>query len=221
MTYVHIKELIAQNLIAEDSSRGVARFSATHPQQLAQIVQNKQRVAEEASASFNTVIHQLQQQFEVRSGQPGVRFFDGAKGLAYTNEQLKHVDINEMLLIRSTNSSKDIEGYRELIEAQNKLRLQKKIPLKVITPSLSSIKNKLPDDEANLIERRIIAKELFDTPAQILIYGNTVAITTYQEPTLTTIIEQSIIATTVQTLFMYIWRSSLVETQMFEEKLGT
>lgn len=220
MTYVVLGELETEGLVTKDSSKKVARFVAKHPRTLEKLVQHKQQAAENASASFETIIYQLQQEYEVQSGQPGVRFFSGVEGLKYINNHLKTVDMDEMLLIRSLQSSAEVEGYQDLIRAQRELRVKKSVPIRIIGPSVDSMKIKLKDDEKYLVERRIIAKEMFDTPAQILIFNNTIAITTYTEPMLTTVIEHTAISVTMKTLFNYIWQQSRKETDMFIKKFS-
>jgi len=213
LVYVHLNELVDRELVLEHNETKVARFASAHPQVLERLVQQKHQEAESASASLSAVFHQMTQQFETLSGQPGVRFFSGADGLEYINKQLRSTSVEEMLLIRSGHSSAEVPEYQTLIHHQRELRLKKKVPLKVIGPAIDSMKQKIGEDKESLTERRIIAAEMFDTPSQILIYNNTVVFTTFQEPMLTTIIEHEAIAVTVKTLFMYIWRSSLAETK--------
>ncbi len=218
LTYVVLNDLLEKKLAFKDTEKAVTRFAAAHPTELEKLVNAKQQASESAQSAFSAVIHQLQQQYEVQSGQPGVRFFDGATGLAYINKQMLIVDISEMLLIRTIKSSRDVPEYESLIKAQQALRIKRGITLKVITPSIDSVAEKIKTDKENLTERRIIAKEVLDTESQILIYGNTVAITTFSDPTITTVIENPAIAATLTSMFTYMWRMSVKETQDFVKK---
>lgn len=218
LVYVVLNDLHKKKLVFKDDEKGVTRFEAAHPTELEKLVSEKQIESDNANSAFTSVIHQLQQQYEIQSGQPGVRFFDGATGIKHTTDKLRSLNIDEMLLIRSIKSSKDMAGYSKIIHEQQQYRIKNKIKLKVIAPSIKSIAQKIDKDKENLIERRIIAEEVLDTQAQVLIYGDNVAITTFNEPPITTIIENAAIATTMKSMFTYMWRMSLKETETFRKR---
>lgn len=70
---------------------------------------------------------------------------------------------------------------------------------------------KMRFDNERLTTRRIIPKEMLDIRAQIIIYADKVAITTYDAPFITIIIENKIIKTTFASMFEYIWEKSKEE----------
>jgi hypothetical protein len=55
------------------------------------------------------------------------------------------------------------------------------------------------------ITRKVVPKEKLELPSQIIIYNNTVSITSLKKEVITTIIENEDIAQTFKKLFNYLW----------------
>ncbi len=219
--YVLLEELIVLELVYKDETVKVARFGITNPQNLQSLVQRQKDLLNLAEKSHEAIEHQLQQLYEVQAGQPGVRFYAGTDGLNRLYRDVNSSGCKEIWLIRS---SVDVSGeLRQKISEQ--AHLQEKLGIKVnlinssIDPGLSEYLKSNRDSDKN-VERRILAGELFKNPAQILIYGDKIAITTYQEPIVTTVLDHPDIATTIKSMYQFIWKQSLAETQMFIKKLS-
>lgn len=167
------------------------------------------------------IAHQLQQLYGVQAGQPGIRFYAGIEGVERLYRDINSSGCREIWLVRSSVAV-DSE-LKQKISEQALLQEKQGVKVNIINssfdPGLSGYL-KSNRDAPRHVERRILSGELFKNPAQILIYGEKIAITTYQEPIVTTVLDHPDIATTIKSLYQFIWKQSLTETQMFVKKLS-
>jgi len=212
LVYVVLNELISLQLVVRDDTQKVALFRAASPASLLELVQKKESASEIAKNAYDSVFHQLQQSFEIQNGQPGVRFYAGASGLQAFYEKLNKDRPKEIYLVRSTHVEQRADMNAVVIKQIEK-QIQLSIKVNVITPTLDSIRERMPTDPVGLIERRIIDRSVFETGSQIVIYNNIVAHTTYRNPTVTTVIEHEDIAGTLMAMFSVIWKKTAIETK--------
>jgi len=220
MVYVALKQLGELGFVEKREQKGKPdRFYAIHPSELQKLVDAKRQSADAAKASFESVIHQLKVDFESLTGQPGVRFFVGVEGLQQMYEEINASGIKQIELIRSSRFE-DSHEAGEVVKRQILKQVELGVQVKVITPLLPDIKQRMALDAVyKNAERRIIPREVFETSSQIILYGNAVAITTYRQPMMTTIIDHADVADTYRALFNYIWRASRRESDEIIAKL--
>lgn len=220
MVYVTLEQLIKLGFVEKRERPGKPDvFVAHHPSELEALVEKKRTAASTAHASFETVIHQLKSAYESKQGQPGIRFYTGAEGLLKVYKEINILRPPHIYLIRASTYSETSE-MADLIRAQVARQTELGIAARVITPLHGHMLHSLElDAHYKNTERRIIPREVFETPAQIIIYGDKVAISTYHEPVLTTIIEHTDITRTLLTMFEYIWRASARETSEIVQRL--
>ncbi|KKU70610.1 MAG: hypothetical protein UX94_C0003G0004 [Parcubacteria group bacterium GW2011_GWA2_47_21] len=63
----------------------------------------------------------------------------------------------------------------------------------------------MAEDEKYLITRKIVPKDELHIPAQIIIYGEKVAITNFKEGFINVLMESKYIADTFRIMFEYMW----------------
>ena len=212
LVYVVLNELTKLQLVVRDDTQKVALFRAASPASLLELVQKKESASEIAKNAYDSVFNQLQQTFEIQNGQPGVRFFAGPAGLKKFYDKLNLDKPKEIYLIRSTHVEENKE-MNDVVTKQIEAQIKLGIKVKVITPTFDSLRERIPTDTAELIERRIIDRSVFETSSQIIIYNNIVAHTTYRNPTVTTVIEHADIAETLMAMFGIIWKKTAIETK--------
>jgi len=222
MVYVALKQLGEMELVEKHLSKGKPdQFTACHPSLLQRIVDAKKQAALAASASFESVVHQLKVDFESLTGQPGVRFYMGTDGLQEMYNDLNASGNKSIDLIRSSRfDTTDEESVADIVKRQVMKQISLGIQVRIITPLLPETAYYLSLDETyKNTQRRIIPREVFETSSQILLYGNKVAITTYRQPMMTTIVDHADVADTYRALFNYIWRASRGESDEIVKKL--
>lgn len=215
--YAVLNELQEAKLVMQTDTKKVARFSITNPEHLKNLIEQKTHELAKAETAYSAISEQLKQRHAIESGQPGVRFFDGLKGLQFVYNDLNTSDAKELWVVRSR--IKPSEEMLALIREQRKRQTDRGIKVKVMNSTEDvDITKYLHQDENASTERRVVAGSVFKNPAQILIYANKVAITTYQDPMVTTLIEHGDIAETLRSLYSIVWQKTLAETKTFLNK---
>ncbi|HEY4520930.1 MAG TPA: hypothetical protein VJL57_00845 [Candidatus Paceibacterota bacterium] len=75
-------ELISLGLVEKhEAPRSVARFAAAHPLKLKEIAENRFEQAQNAKMAVDGTLSKLISDFNLQSGKPGVRFFEGVEGV--------------------------------------------------------------------------------------------------------------------------------------------
>ena len=206
--YKALQELQILGLIDKEDGPGkVAVFSAAHPFKFKEIVDKRFEQSRNAKVAVEGVLGKLISDFNTRSGAPGMRILEGVSGVAELYEDI----LNERQAIKLIRSPEDSQ-YPELADMVRKqIEEQKKLGIetKAITPLVEGTPAEIiAFDSARLVTRRIVPKEKLAAPAQIVMYGNKVAITSYEDAIITTIIENPAIRKTFDMIFDYLWDST-------------
>ncbi len=90
LTYKVLEGLISKGLVEKKEEVGkVAKFYATHPLKLKEYTEREREKAEQSITAVEGVVDKLVSEFNLSSGKPGVRFFEGRAGLkAVLNDSL-------------------------------------------------------------------------------------------------------------------------------------
>ncbi len=205
--YYALDQLESMGLVAKIDKPGqVARYTATKPKQAFGNLKSATKQASDAKIdALDSLIGSLQSQYNYLRGEPNVRFFEGLSGL----EQL-YTDIlregEDILLFRS-HLDNDIPGLRKLVANQIQEQVRKRIHTRALVPTYAGGHRRdiVTEDKERLVERRSLPRDKFLLPAQIIVYSNKVGITTFDDLSGTTIIENPVIATTLRVLFDLLW----------------
>lgn len=205
LVYRILKQLIELGLIMENASPGsVSTFTALHPSKLHAIVKRKEDDLKIADQALHEAVSSLSTQFNLISGKPSVRFYEGLEGWKILHKDILHTKKN-IMLIRSPldNNTDDLK----LITGKNRDEMKNAgISIKLIVPTKNTPSSISADeDRLYLIERKRIPREELNNSAQLIIYGNNVALTSFKNNMITTIIEDPDIANTFKMLFDVLW----------------
>ncbi len=211
-TVYHILNQFVKRGLAE-AVKGTAKkqFRPTSPENLEDMVLAEAANAERAKKVLEYALPGLISQYALVLGRPHVASYEGLAGIKKMHDDMIREGKN-ILLIQSPYD-KDFPETKKLVDQNIAQRIKAGIHTRAITPLLSRTAEILKLDKERLIERRVTSQDKFLTPAQIIIYGDKTAITTYREPLLTTIIENKDIRDTFAIIFEYIWRTEAAEHQ--------
>jgi sugar-specific transcriptional regulator TrmB len=205
LSYKVLDELQELGLISKKDEPGVALFSPAHPLKLKELAEKRLTEAKDAKVALDSALSKLISDFNTVAGQPGVRILEGVRGVA----ELYEDQLNEGQPIKLIRSPKDDDVpelqalVRRQIEEQKKLG----ISVRVIAPMTPGTPKKVIERDADRgVERRIVPRDEFSIPAQVVIYANKVALTSYDGQIITTIIENTAIRQTFEILFEYMWK---------------
>lgn len=192
-------------------------FTASHPSTLERLADKKQQESADAIQSFRDVLPKFVSIFNVAYAKPGILILDGVAGLQKLYDDIIKKESN-ILLIGPSYKVK-FEEILGIIERQAKRQAATNIHVRAITPLRETTHEKIKYDQERLIERRFTNKETLNIPAQIIVYGDRVGITTYDNQMITTIIENVAIRDTFVTIFEYIWQTSKNDHEKIVKKL--
>jgi len=207
LAYKILDQLIELGLAEKREDIGsIARFSATHPKKLKELAEDREEKAKEAKLAFENTYGFLASSFNLLSGKPNIQFFEGVAGLQRVYSDI----LEEGKDIRVVSSpAEDRKGVLHLIREQIEKQAEKNIRTKSINPSGDhEPATPVSEDEKYLITRKIVPEEHLRIPAQIIIYGEKVAITNFKEGLVTVVMESKYIRETFEKMFEYIWNHS-------------
>ena len=222
LVYKILDQLGNIGLVEKKGGAGaVAVFSPNHPSLLLDKIERDKKNLELSKEMVQVGLGGLSSKYNLIAGKPNVRFFEGEDGLASLYEDIL-IDGKDILLIRSFDDNQHPKII-QMVTEQIKNQVKKNIRVRTITPFVSDTKESfLNYDKNNLVERRIIPKGLLDIPSQIIIYGSQkVGITSFGKDMMTTIIDNTLIATTFKMLFEYIWQKSTTEHEQIINSFGS
>ncbi|OGG49774.1 hypothetical protein A2704_06825 [Candidatus Kaiserbacteria bacterium RIFCSPHIGHO2_01_FULL_54_36b] len=207
LAYKVLDELIDIGLVEKrDEPKKVARFVPAHPLKLKQVVEKRLAQAQGAQTALDGVLGKLTSDFNLQSGKPGTRFFEGTEGirecindaLTSRTEIYSYVDIDAI-----EREIPDIS--REFAKARQKLGLKKK-NIGIDTPENRA---EIEGYYTDVTEERLIPwpTSAFGTVMQI--YDGKVSYFTLGEQKIGIIIADPHIYEMHRSLFEFTWNNPL------------
>ncbi len=205
LVYKILKQLVELGLIIESTVPGsVSTFTALHPSKLHTLVKRKEEDLKLADQALHEAVSTLGAQFNLACGKPTVRFYEGLEGLKILNKDILHTK-SDIKLIRSpldNNAEEVIPIWSKNREALREIGIKIKliVPIKNTPSTISKA-----EDEKYLTERKRVPRTELNNPAQVIVYGNKVALSSFADCMITTIIEDQNIRKTFDMLFDTLW----------------
>ena len=220
LVYKVLEQLEGMLLISKKGGSGsVAVFFPEHPSQILRFIEQKEKAIALSRETVAVSLGAFVSKYNLLSDKPNIQFYEGKKGIQslYANILASNKDI---FLIQSPHDREHPE-IGDLISEQIKKQVHLNIKTKAITPLVDDTKLFVEQyDAKNLVERRIIKKEDFSAPAQIMIFGNKIGITSFDENMITTIIENEAISKTFIAMFDFIWKKQEKEHNDIIQSFG-
>jgi sugar-specific transcriptional regulator TrmB len=206
LTYKVLDELVALGLVAKNSKQKVLRFEATHPLRLKELAEQKEQAARVAQEALGGIIGNLTSDFNLISGRPGVRYYEGDAAiriladdtLVSGNEVLTYLDYKYM----DTYLPK--ENARYIAE-----RVKKGIHKRIIGPDTEYVRSIKTTLEKNLVSMRLIPADAAPFTSIVQIYDQKVSFLSLTETRrIGVIIDDPYISTMHRTLFESLWKKA-------------
>lgn len=209
----HVTEaLTKKGVIVKMMRHEVAHFQATDPEKLLILVEQQEEQLRHHREALELTLPDLKSLFHLSTQQPSVRSYEGIDGLKKIYEDILKQG-KDIRLIRSVLDNNQAK-LAQLVKRQIAKQVRAGIHARILAPLMPSTPAKILErDKSNLVERRIMPRDQFTLPSQVMLYGNTVALTDFDHPDtiISTVIENRSIAKTFGTLFEYIWEHSKEE----------
>ena len=202
--YKILERLSVFGLVIKSDEKNVARFSPAHPSELKNLVHEHIMKLNRAEKSLDSVLDNMISKFNLISERPSVQFYKGKEGLIQLHKDI--LDAGEDVFLFRSPYDKNHSFVPGMVRKHLDERVAKKIKTSALTAlppaGQHNFKNR---DETNLVQRKILPKGKIDIPAQILIYGRKVGITSYKKQMFTTIIDNEDISKSFKKIFDYMW----------------
>lgn len=204
ITYKALGELEGLGLV-EKKEGAVALFAPAHPVRLKELAEEKELEAQNAQVALQSTLTSLISDFNLISGKPGVRFYEGKLGA-------QTVADDSLTARGEIYSYIDNEAVNRHIPDINKKYIQKrddlKLKKKMITLDTPYMRQRILSLNPNTTEVRVIPGK-YPFAAVMQIYDNKVSyITLDSEKIIGIIIDNPAIAKMHRALFEYAWSTA-------------
>lgn len=204
LTYLVLKQLEKLDLVERQNEGKIILFRAKDPRNIKQILEQKRAESISAERAYQETIAEMVGEYNNTHNKPFIRFYEGIEGLQKTYDHI----LRHAKTVRVLRSVYDREhaSLRDMVIKQIQKQAEKGIRSYVLSPALPHMQpEKLLHNTKRNITRKTVPKEKFTLPSQIIIYNNTVSITSMKDEIITTVIESEAIAQTFLNLFTYMW----------------
>ncbi len=219
LVYKTLEQLEHLGLVQKKGGTGtVTTYSPSHPDRLIDMLESQEKNIQLAKETVSANLGTFLSQFNLFQEKPGVQFFEGIKGL----ERLWSDIISEkkdIFLIQSPADRNHPEVDDKILKQIQK-QVTNNIHTKAITPIVEDTFHWVKEfDEKHFVERQVVPIEVFNIPAQIILYGKQkVGITSFGETMITTIIDDYATYTTFLIIFNFIWNTAKEKHPLHEQK---
>lgn len=181
-------------------------YTPASPAKLRQLLLNQQSALKAANDGLKSILPHLNSTYRLATDKPGVLHLEGATALQTVYDDI--ITTGQTLRIFPSAYDRDNPAVAQMIDKQIARQRQAGIKTEVLLRQATFNNNKNDD----LFEARLGEFGALDT--QIMIYGPNVALTTFNNGVVTTIITSQLVAETFRQLFAVQWdqlESSLSE----------
>ena len=207
--YAVLKQLEGMGLVLKSELPGsVATFSPAHPSILEERIEQAKKSAERAMLSFKAVLPDLASNFNLATGRPGVRFYEGREGV----REVLFDTLTSKEIVYTYADIDTVDGYAQDINDEYvRVRNKRGVGKKILMPDTPAARAQLLKTSSSLTEVRLIPEQ--DAPplhAAMQIYDGKISYTTFTKDMLTaTIIHDQAIYRLHRFLFEQQWKHSL------------
>lgn len=204
-TYALLNKLEQLHLVRNIGQK-TARYQAENPAELEVLAEKRRKLVSKNERELKGGMSALLDMFYAANTAPGSRTLTGREGLREVHRDVLNTG-ETMYLIRTPFDSK----YHDLIRDFREKRALKGIKTVALTPATPHAKQYAVDgtDEKYLFERTMMPEDAYMSPVEIMIYGKKVALISYGEEEIVTLITSPLIAAAFRELFLMLqdyWR---------------
>ena len=203
--YVQIESLKKNGLVSTQTKGKKQLYIAESPEHLEDMLDRKLREVSVSKEEFSGVLPDLISLYQSAGHRPTVRFFEGKSGITQIQSLLLKSGVKEVLGITALDDVLKILPKHS--ENYTPERVKKGIRSRLIY-SYSDGPTLKEQDERMLRESKFIQPEKMPFKGDITIYGNNVAITSFEGNVSGVVIEHPEIAKSFRQFFEFLWQQS-------------
>lgn len=204
-TYVQVESLIKKGLMSSFAKGKKRYFSAEPPERLLSLVETVKKDFEEKEKSLEKILPELKNVFNVSGERPRVRFYEGKEGIRAIQEDILKSKFKSWEVFSASDPGYKLfpphpKDHREKMKEKHR-----GVPLRIIYTSERG--PFLPKKEGSILTH-FIPPEKFPFLNEITIYGEKVAIVSYEKRIMGLIIESKAVADTLRAIFDLSWEGA-------------
>lgn len=198
-TYVQLQELMHFGLMSTFKKGKKTYFAPESPHNLGRIIERKHRELDQQEHLLESFVPELLSLYNTAGVRPIVRSFEGKEGLITMRNEVCNTSEKNIYIMISYGHLQTLLNEKELARFTEQ-RIKKGIRSRVLYAKEGV---DLELDELQEL-KRIDAKK-FPFESDIYIYGNNVALTSYNGAVTGIIIESASISRTLRSMFVMVW----------------
>ena len=202
--YMVLSKLEETSLVSKsDTVKG--SFCAENPAKLRSLLAQRQQDLKSSQLAFSALLPKLNQLYVVSHQKPGVVYLEGVDGLKAVYDEIV-AQKSDFIILPSIYSRSDPE-MDSLIDRNIRLQKKNNIHARTLYPVSMRETTNVEELTSNNVTVRFFGQDVHHT-AQLLIFGNSVAITTFEQGIFTTMITDASVAHTHRGYFESMWSSA-------------
>ena len=208
-TYLIAENLMHRGLMSAVDREGHKFFSSEPPSQLLTRIEKESLTINERKDALSAALPELEALVKSGGPRPSVRYYEGLQGLGAMRQILYRARRDEVL------SAVDLDSLRRHVSIENLRAHQRQMKVfdlggrVLYTCANSSYEEAVSQSACGAThEHRRVAHKDFPFAGEVVIFGNTVALVSYSERVIGSIIEHSDFARTMRSLFELAWKAA-------------
>ena len=193
--------------LATKQSGAKNTYTPESPARLKQLLIAKQRALKAANDELAGLLPSLLSTYRLTTDKPGVLYLEGIDSLRLIYDDI--INTGDTLKIFPSAHDNDDPDVSNMINSQ--IKRQRSAMIRTETLLRSEIFKSTGVQNDDLFEARPATFQALD--AQIMIYGNNIAMTTFRNGIVSTIITNEQITETFRQLFLALWRTPTDQTE--------
>lgn len=205
-TYVLVEGFMKKGLMSSYTQGKKRLFTPESPEMLSALIRQDKAEVQAKEDTINEILPSLASIYDTTQGgaRPQVRFYEGKLGLNSVREEMLKSKEKEIFGIFDLDS---IQGIFTPEESANfyKKRLNKKVNVHAIYSSSKG--DILADSKKERVLYRYIDKSKYNSPIDISVFDDNVAITSFKEPIMSVIVQNESIAKAIKQIVNLVEKS--------------
>lgn len=205
-TYVVVQGFMNKGLMSSYTKGKKRLFTPESPDKLSALIREDKAEVEAKENTINEILPSLSGLYDTTQGgnRPQVKFYEGKLGLNAVREEILKTKSKEVFSIYNLDS---LEGV--FTDEERAGFTKKRISKKVSTHSIysSSKGDILQDSKLDKILYRYIDQNKYNSPIDITVFDDNLAITSFKEPMMSVIIQNESIANAIRQILTLVEKS--------------
>ena len=205
-TYVVVQGFMDRGLMSSYTKGKKRLFTPESPDKISAIIQADKAKVQAKENTINEILPALSNLYDTTQGgkRPQVKFYEGKLGLNTVREEILKTKSKEAFSIFNLDSLEEVFTAEERA-AFTKKRIAKKINVHSIYSSSKG--DILTDSKTDKTLFRYIEQTKYNSPIDITVFDDNLAITSYKEPMMSVIIQNESIANAIRQILTLVEKS--------------